>query len=157
MRIPTVRRLGLGVAMVALALGVVACSGGSDKADAPVARKAAGGDLTACLVNRTPAQVSLTQGTDDGGGCGTGSSLSWSFDGNGRPFAVAAFVQSGSPIARLQQESGAYDFCQNVHKVANGPAQTTRVRLSPYQITSRRLAGERLEITLESGTSATCD
>lgn len=155
--VPTVRRIGLAVAVVALAVGAVACGGGNDEADAPTDRKAAGGDVAACLVNTTPAQVRLSQGADEGGGCAAGPTVKWSYDAGGRPFDVVAFVQRGAPVARLQQDSGAYDFCQNFHEVANGPALTVGVRGSPYQITSRRLDGDRLAITLEPGTSKACD
>lgn len=144
--------------VLVLAVGLGACGGGDGDGGGSGAvapeRKASGDALTACLANRTPAQVTLADGTETGNGCASGPSVSWSYDANGRPFRVAAFVQSGAPIARLQQESGSYDFCQNFHKVENGSALTVGVRFSPYQITSRRLDGNRLEIVLEPGTQS---
>lgn len=154
----TRRRIGMGATVLVLAVGLGACGGGDDGGSgaSEPERKAAGEALTACLANRTPAQVTLTAGTDAGNGCASGPNVTWSYEANGRPFTVEAFVQSGAPIARLQQASGAYDFCQNFHKVANGPALTVGVRFSPYQITSRRLDGNRLEIAFEPGTQAAC-
>ena len=144
----------MGATVLVPAVGLGACGGGGDGGSGAAApeRKAAGDALTACLTNRTPARVTLADGTDTGNGCASGPGVTWSYDANGRPFRAEAFVQSGAPIARLQQASGSLDVRRNFHRATNGSALTLGVRFSPYQMTSRRLDGNRLEIVLEPGT-----
>lgn len=85
------------------------------------------------MTDRTPAEASPTKGTDD------------------------ADLRSGYPVVRISQLPGVLASCQNVHVTANGVTETTSGHRSPDQITSRRPAGDPVEIVPEPPTTPWCD